>query len=245
MGSMGSALVQSGVGQAVGSVIDSTGVGALTGTGFNGASQALGGLGGVSGSGGVVNGIKNAAALAGAGMGAEAAGAAEAGAAGTGAEAAGAISDMSQSVTPQVSGADAVDMAGMENMFQNSSMPESFQLSNDINPTMGDHAAKAFGDAGEWAAERGGDFMDGLFTDKSTFATDEKGTWDPQKSIPRAAGRAIKNKTIDALSGNKKRIQDAREILAEMMKKSQEEIAEKIGFDYKQGFLYGKIGKLS
>ena len=28
-------------------------------------------------------------------------------------------------------------------------------------------------------------------------------------------------------------------------KKSQEEIAEKIGFDYKQGFLYGKIGKLS
>lgn len=232
MGSMGSALVQSGIGQGVGSVIDSTGIGALTGTGFNGASQALGGLGWVSGSGGVVNGIKNAAALAGAGMGAEAAGAAEAGAAGA-AEAAetaqavssvGALPEMSQSITPQVSGADAVDMAGMENMFQNSSMPESFQLSNDINPTMGDHAAKAFGDAGEWAAERGGDFMDGLFTDKSTFATDEKGTWDPQKSIPRAAGRAIKNKTIDALSGNKKKIQDAREILAEMMKKSQEEM---------------------
>ena len=26
---------------------------------------------------------------------------------------------------------------------------------------------------------------------------------------------------------------------------SQDELAEKIGFDYKQGFLYGKIGKLS
>lgn len=181
----------------VGNIIDSTGIGALTGTGFNGASTGLAALEKVKDSGGVLNAIgdtlkEGVAAVAGGGAGA-----------GGG--------------TPDI-GSEMFSAEGFENLTPDGG--------SEIFSAKGFEASAPDGSGGSFDytpqqtsfwEQHSNDFMDGLTGNGSSFVRDENGDWDVSRSLAKGAGKFIQNKVSHL--GDKKHIDKdfAQEELKRMM----------------------------